>query len=116
VGLVDDKKFVHRVKPLRESPERENVAYALVKGVPYGDNECPYARTAYRDSIRDALNELESKHPGIKTGCLHGFDRLLPILRKHYKEEKGRPNSCEECGELTSGSVCKTCAMLKALL
>ena len=112
VGLVDNKKFVHRAKPLRECPERENIAYALIKGIEYEDVECPYATDAYRNGVRNALNDLEEKQPGAKIGCLHSFDKMLPILRAHF-ENHDSPNECEKCGELTSGNVCKACQMLE---
>ena len=114
VGLVDNKKFVHRAKPLRECLERENVAYALINGIEYDDIECPYAKDAYRNSVREALNTLEEKQPGAKIGCLHSFDKIMPILREHF-EDSGTPNECVKCGELTSGNICKACQMLDEL-
>lgn len=110
--MTKNKKFVPRIKPLRECPERESVAYALLNNVPYSDAECPYAQTAYRNSVRRLLNEMEEKHAGTKFGVLRAFDRLTPVLRRHYA--KGRPSSCQKCGEPSADTVCKVCRITQS--
>lgn len=113
-GIIKHKKFIPRVKPLRERTEKEDVTYALIKGIKFYDGECPYIVSAYRVSIRDFLNDLENKYPGTKTSILHSFDRMLPFLQKYYKTTK-MPNQCEICGELSKEEICKACEMLKEL-
>ncbi|NYZ79722.1 TIGR00269 family protein, partial [Candidatus Micrarchaeota archaeon] len=116
VGVVSDKKFVKKVKPLRQCSEKENVLYCLLNNVEYDDIECPFAHEALRNSVRDALNELEEKHPGVKIGVLHSFDRMMPFLREYFSEKEPRtPNRCPQCGELTSGERCKVCEMVDEL-
>ncbi|MEM0372323.1 MAG: TIGR00269 family protein [archaeon] len=116
VGVVSDKKFVKKVKPLRQCSEKENVIYCLLNGIEYTEAKCPYAHEALRNSVRNALNALEEEHPGVKVGIVHSFDRMLPFLREYFvKKDVGKPNRCPECGELTSGRVCKACEMLGAV-
>jgi uncharacterized protein (TIGR00269 family) len=116
VGVISDKKFVKKVKPLRQCSEKENVIYCLLNNIEYDDIECPFAHEALRNSVRDALNELEEKHPGTKIGVLHSFDRMLPFLREYFSEKETRsPNRCPQCGELTSGAICKTCEMVGSI-
>lgn len=113
-GVIKHRKFVTRIKPLRERMEKENVTYALIRGIDYYDGECPYIVSAYRVSIRDFLSDMENKYPGTKIGILHSFDRMLPFLQKYYKTTK-MPNQCEICGELSKEEICKACEMLKEL-
>ncbi len=114
VGIVEDDRFVQRIKPLRECSEKENVLYALLTGIKYSDVECPYAGEAFRSTVRECLNMMEEKHPGTKLGILHSFDKLLPILKEHF-QEVGEVNACKVCGEPTSGEICKSCQMKKEI-
>ena len=109
-GTTADKLFVQRVKPLRVCSEKDDVVYALLKGIDYCDAECPYSGYAYRNAIRDALTAIEERHPGTKSACLNTYDKLVPILKEHYKDEK--PNHCD-CGEPTAGEECKVCQIRK---
>ncbi len=107
-GMIEDELFVPRVKPLRECSEKEDVLYALLHGIEYTDVECPYARYAYRNIVRDMLNKMEEKYPGTKFAILRNFDKMLPFLREYYMP-KERPKRCKKCGEITRGSICKFC-------
>ena len=113
-GLVENELFVPRIKPLRDSPEKENVVYALVNGIEYDDIECPYSTDAFRRDIRNFMNQMEEKRPGTKFGILNAYDRMLPILQSGL-ENISAPLQCEKCGELTSSLVCKKCEMLQVL-
>lgn len=104
------KGFVPRIKPLRAIPERETLAYCLLQGLEIDNAECPYAPLAFRNEIRDLLNNFEEKYPGTKYAIVKGFDRLLPTLQKVYS--KRELNACKECGEPCSGRVCKACDYL----
>jgi len=111
-GVTRSKLFVPRVKPLREISEKENVVYALLKGLEYADVECPYVRDSLRADVREALNFLENKHPGVKIGLVHSFDKMLPFLKENFGKEQ-KLKKCKVCGEVTSGEVCKVCEFIK---
>ena len=111
-GLIEDELFVPRVKPLRECPEKEDVLYALLHDIEYTDVECPYARYAYRNMVRELLNKMEERYPGTKFAILRNFDKMLPFLRKYYMP-KERPKRCKKCGEITRGSICKFCEVVE---
>jgi len=111
-GLIEDELFVPRVKPLRECSEKEDVLYALLRGIEYTDVECPYARYAYRNMVRELLNTMEEKYPGTKFAILKNFDKMLPFLRKYYMP-KERPKRCKKCGEITRGPICKFCEVVE---
>lgn len=113
-GLVQSPGFVQRVKPLLLSPERENVAYALINGIEYSDAECPHARTSYRASIRDALNSLEEKYPGTKFALLRSHEKSLPMLKAHFGAG-AEVGGCGRCGEPSGNAVCEACKCLGEL-
>lgn len=114
VGIIKDKKFIPRIKPLRECPEREVAIYAILNGFKADGLQCPYAGEALRTTIRDVINEIEEKHPGSKFQMLKTTDRLIEILREQYKTDK-KINECKNCGELTSRELCKACGIMKEL-
>jgi len=111
-GTMMDELFIPRIKPLRECPERENVLYAVLHKIDYTDAECPYARYAYRNVIREMLNQMEEKYPGTKFAVLKNFDKMLPFLKKYYSP-KGKPNRCKKCGGIAQGAICKFCEVVE---
>ena len=106
------KGFVQRVKPFYEVPEKEIGLYAILKGYKMHIEECPYAYTAMRGTIRDISNNLEEKHPGTKFQIMKGVEQLDGILKNSPKSAK--LNKCK-CGELTPAKICKACTLLKEI-
>jgi uncharacterized protein (TIGR00269 family) len=102
--------FVPRIKPLREIPEREVALYALLNGLEVQEDECPYA-SGIRFEVKDFLNNLEAKHPGIKFSVLETFEKMLPLVREFIDKQKIEIKLCEKCGEPSSQDVCKLCDM-----
>jgi uncharacterized protein (TIGR00269 family) len=99
-------KFVQRVKPLYEIPEREIVLYAYLTGLRFQEAVCPYRETSMRQEARGMLGTLESKHPGIKYSLVRSFERLRSKLRE---EPNIVIHECMKCGEPSSQILCKTC-------
>jgi len=106
-------KFVPRIKPLREIPEKEIVLYAILNGIDFDFEECPYAPEAFRDDVRDFLNEMEEKRPGTKHSLLKTYDKIYPIMNERFTPES--ISTCEVCGEPSISSLCKKCEMLKKI-
>ena len=106
-------KFVQRVKPLCEVPERETTLYAYLKRIEFQTTPCPYARTALRNDIRNMLNRIEEKHPGTKFTIYRSIEKIRPALEATAK--KVRIKECKLCGEPTIGDICKVCEMLQEL-
>ncbi|MFC1454989.1 TIGR00269 family protein [Candidatus Undinarchaeota archaeon] len=103
--------FVQRLKPLRNVPDSEVLAYCEFRKIPFCSSKCPYSQKSYREDIKEMLNNFEEIHPGTKQSVLNSFDEILPILKKTYYIEK--LNACSDCGEPTIGKICKPCAYLK---
>lgn len=106
-------RFVQRVKPFTEVPEREIAFYAYLKKIEFQSVPCPYAPTALRSDIRTILNRLDEKHVGTKFTLLRSVEKIRPALEKIVKETKLR--DCKLCGEPTTDEVCKPCKMLLEL-
>ena len=102
-------KLVRRIKPFCQVPERETALYAYVKGVRLQSKSCPYAGDALRNDARAMLNALERKHPGIKFTIFRSIERVRPALEGLARAEG--LGECAECGEPTTGRVCRTCEM-----
>lgn len=111
--VTDDvhRRFVQKVKPFCEIPERESALYAYVKKVPFQNTPCPYASEALRNDIRVMLNRIEEKHAGTKFTIFNSVERIRVALGGVDKSE--RFEECAECGEPASQGLCKVCQMLK---
>lgn len=104
-------RFVQKVKPLCEIPERESALYAYVKKIKFQATPCPYASEAFRNDVRVVVNRMEEKYAGTKFTVFNFLKRLRPALEaikcQNIYEE------CSECGEPASGELCKVCELLK---
>jgi len=113
---VTDKvhpRLVRKVKPFCEVPERESTLYAYVKQIRFQDTPCPYASEALRNDIRAMLNRMEQKRAGTKFTVFKSIERIRPALVEVVKKDEFQ--ECVECGEPASGSLCRTCEMLRDL-
>jgi uncharacterized protein (TIGR00269 family) len=111
--VTDDvhPRFVRKVKPFCEIPEKESTLYAYVKNVRFQDTPCPYASEALRNDVRLMLNRMEEKHAGTKFTVFKSIERIRPALDEIVKKDELK--ECVECGEPTSSDLCRTCEMLR---
>jgi len=72
--------LARKVKPLFRFYEREMAAYAIVRGIEYVYDECPFAEGATSIRYKEMLNELEVESPGIK---LQFYLRFLNARKKY---------------------------------
>lgn len=117
-GVVDDPKFVRRIKPLYFLSEKEVATYAFLNGILDKFVECPNAVLGYRNSIRDWLNEFERKFPGTKYNIVASFLSTLDGLRESYKKSDNRKTIkyCKRCGAATSREVCQGCLLMEKIV
>ena len=111
--VTDDvhPRFVQKVKPFCEIPEKESALYAYVKNVRFQDTPCPYASEALRNDVRLMFNRMEEKHAGTKFTVFKSIERIRPALDEIVKKDDLR--DCVECGEPASSGLCRTCEMLR---
>ena len=104
----DDSFPVRRVKPFMEIYEEEVALYAFQTRVPFQSVSCPYMHEGLRSEVRDYLNMIEAKHPGIKNVLLRSS--LDEIYR--YSRSPGRPSvPCAKCGKPSTNGLCGVCRM-----
>jgi uncharacterized protein (TIGR00269 family) len=106
-------RFVQKVKPFCEIPEKESALYAYVKKIKFQDTPCPYASEALRNDVRFMLNRMEEKHAGTKFTVFKSIERIRPALDEIAK--KADFKECIECGEPASSDLCKACEMLRQI-
>lgn len=106
-------KFLPRIKPLCDIPEKEIVFYAYLTGLQFQTVACPHGHEALRNDIRSFLNQMEIKHPGTKFTLLRSAERLRAQMGAYlsYPELHG----CIKCGDPTPHELCEACVMLEAI-
>ena len=107
----ESPKFVPRIKPLRDIPERELAAYAVLNEIRFSGDECPHSFDNVRRDMQGVLNDFELKYPGTKQQVVGFYDRLKGSL----PPPGGSLKECGECGEPSAGSICKACELLFSL-
>ncbi len=111
--LKRQAKFVPRIKPLADVPERETTLYAYATGARFQSTPCPYGHDAMRGNIRVMLNRLELKHSGVKHTICRSLERLSESF--HTTSTPRVFRACSTCGDPTPNDECEACKMLKTL-
>ncbi|MCX8194887.1 MAG: TIGR00269 family protein [Candidatus Micrarchaeota archaeon] len=115
-GAVEDELFITRIKPLFLTPERDIAAYAVMKGIEIAFAECPYAHSAFRQSVREMLNKFEERYPGTKLRVVRAFLEQQKMLQEAFRgkvEKQGEKiGRCAICGEPSSKEACSLCVLL----
>ena len=107
VGVLQDKKFVTRIKPLYFCHNSETKRYALNMNFDVV-GKCPCAFGTFRLRTRAFLDKFEQEESDLmKEKIVENFLSILPELRK--KAEKGELKHCKNCGEPSRNEICKTC-------
>src|SRR3989344_9345557 len=112
-GVIQDERFIRRIKPLYFLTEREIAAFAFLNNLKDEYVECPNAAVSYRCNLRDWLNEIEAKYPGTKHSIVNSFMEIQPILRKHLDLKKIK--TCKICAEPCSQDICQACKLADKL-
>jgi len=56
---------------------------------------------------------MEEKHAGMTFTIFKSIAKIRPAIAKIARKEE--LNECSECGEQTTGRICKACQMLQRL-
>ncbi len=111
VGIIEDPKFIQRIKPLYFMEEKNVEAYSKSMNFPVVYERCPCVVGAYRHNIRNTLNNLEKKNKKIKANIVKAYFSILPGLRKRINPNNLR--YCSSCGEPSRNEICKSCLILQ---
>ncbi|MFZ2097691.1 MAG: ATP-binding protein [Anaerolineales bacterium] len=106
--------LVRKVKPLCRMYEREMAAYALLRGIAYIQDECPYAEGSTSIYYKEILNKLETDRPGAKLNFYLSFlqARRAGLFSTSVDERAELVHACPQCGQPTSApGLCAFCRM-----
>jgi tRNA-5-methyluridine54 2-sulfurtransferase len=112
--LVGNPGLAPKVKPLCRLYEREMLAYALLRGIEYIYEECPFAGGSTSIYYKGLLNKLENDRPGAKLSFYLSFLRVkkagLFVERDKLQAEL---HACTRCGQPTSApGLCSFCRLM----
>jgi tRNA-5-methyluridine54 2-sulfurtransferase len=106
--------LARKVKPLFRIYEREMLAYALLRGIEYIYDECPYSVGSTSIYYKKLLNKLESDRPGAKQSFFLSFlEARKSGLFADRETIQAELHPCPNCGQPTSApGLCTFCRML----
>ena len=111
-SYVDDSFPMRRVKPFMDIYEEEIALFAFSSGVPFQSASCPYMHEGLRSQVRDYLNEMEARHPGIKNVLLVSS---LDVISHYAGHTNKKSAPCSNCGKPSSTGLCNVCRMKATL-
>ncbi len=106
--------LVKKVKPFFRFYERETAAYALLRGIRYIYDECPFAQGAKSIYYKELLNKLEEERPGTKLQFFLGFLRAKEqgAFAAVQEEAEAELHACPVCGQPTTApGLCAFCRL-----
>ncbi len=106
-GIVEDRKFVPRIKPLYFILEKDIREYCELQALPFVNEKCPCAASSLRIRTREFSNTLDKKY---KERIVENFLKILPQLSKKFRDDK--IIYCKICGEPARNEICKKCSLL----
>lgn len=106
--------LARKVKPLCRFYEREMLAYALLRGIEYIYDECPFSFGSTSIYYKQLLNRLESDRPGAKQSFYLSFlEARKSGLFAEREEIQAELHLCPNCGQPTSApGLCSFCRMM----
>jgi uncharacterized protein (TIGR00269 family) len=109
---ADRPGFARKVKPLCRFYERETAAYALVRGIDYIYDECPFSVGATSLYYKELLNQMEKDRPGAKLNFYLDFLRAKEKGAFAQSSESAALHPCDHCGQPTSApGLCAFCRL-----
>ncbi len=115
-GLIKDKLFVQRIKPLYFCKESDIEKYSKMMAFPVQYKRCPCSFNTMRSYIRELLEEFYKINPNGIVNLLNYLVSVLPNLRQKFASKSSSvPSRCSLCGEPCSGSVCRSCSIVNLI-
>jgi uncharacterized protein (TIGR00269 family) len=109
---ADKPGLARKVKPFCRFYERETAAYALVRGIEYIYDECPFAEGSTSIEHKELLNQMEKDSPGTKLQFYLNFLRAREQGLFAEQVTRVELNACEKCGQPTSApGLCAFCRL-----
>ena len=107
--------LARKVKPLCRFYEREMAAYAVLRGIEYIYEECPFAVGSTSIYYKELLNRLETDKPGSKlTFYLNFLEARAQGLFAESLSAVPNLHPCPRCGQpTTTDDLCSFCRMIE---
>jgi len=108
--------LARKVKPLCRFYEREMTAYAIMRGIEYIYDECPFADGSQSIFYKETLNQLETARPGAKLIFYLNFLEARKSGKLFIEKNAGQSqlHPCPKCGQPTSTpDFCSFCRMIE---
>ncbi len=108
--------LVRKAKPLCRVYEREMAAYALLRGIEYVYDECPFAAGSNTNYYKELLNKLELDRPSAKLNFYLAFlqARENGLFAPQADTNAENLHTCPRCGQATTTpDECTFCRMLR---
>ncbi len=112
--LLETQGLARKVKPLCRFHEREMAAYALLRGIEYIYEECPFSVGSTSIYYKELFNKIESDHPGAKLSYYLKFlEARQAGLFSEREQVQQELHACPRCGQPTSvPGKCTFCRMI----
>jgi uncharacterized protein (TIGR00269 family) len=113
--LPEKPGFTRKAKPLCRFYEKEMAAYAILSGIEYIYEECPYSIGSTSIYYKQQLNRLEHNNPGEKLRFyLHFLKAKENGLFVEPEAITQNLHACINCGQPTSAEkICSFCRMFE---
>lgn len=102
---------IRRCKPFKFTYEKEIVLYAHYKKLEYFSTECTYSKEAFRGPLKELMKDLM----GLRTGVIEDVIRDASFFELNGVYQVPVKRSCEVCGCVSSGKICKACTFRRDL-
>jgi uncharacterized protein (TIGR00269 family) len=111
--LAERDGLARKVKPFVRIYEREAAAYALIQGIEYIYDECPFAKGSTTNFYKELLNRLELNSPGAKQQFYLQFLQAREEGKVSFADSgKTELHPCVHCGQpTTAGDLCAFCRL-----
>ncbi|HTX90381.1 MAG TPA: ATP-binding protein [Anaerolineales bacterium] len=113
--LSEAPGLARKVKPLCRFYERDMLGYALLRGIEYIYEECPFSVGTTSIYYKELLNKLESDRPGAKLSFYLSFlEARKSGLFTEREQIQAELHPCPNCGQPTSSAgLCAFCRMME---
>jgi len=103
------KGSLGRVKPLFWVPERDILAFALTKKLPWLKVRCPLYEvgSTHADVIRNFMHDLENLKPSVKLKTM----KNIVTIADSIKMKENEIGVCRYCGLASYSEICSVCKL-----
>jgi len=112
-GIIKDKKFIPRIKPLYFVKEEEVKLFAKLLKLNIPNIKCPYSSRSLRFQVKDHLEQLSKRFTHITSNIVRFNLQIKEMVQDKYKEQK--LSKCSVCGEPSNKKICNKCLLLREL-